>query len=53
MDELAEQPAAAALQSAEQLKEWRKLTPVYMAVMEGKAELAATQKKAPGSPKRA
>ena len=52
-DELAKQPAAAALQIAEQLMEWRKLTPVYKAIMEGETEVAATQKKTPGSPKRA
>lgn len=53
-DELAKRPAAAALQkSVEQLMEWRKLTPVYKAIMEGETELAATQKKSPGSPQRA
>jgi hypothetical protein len=52
-DELAKQPAAAALQIAEQLMEWRKLTSVYKAIMEGETEVAATQKNTPGSPKRA
>ena len=52
-DELANRPAAAALQSVEQLMEWRKLTPVYKAIMEGETELAATQTKSPGSPQRA
>ena len=52
-DELAKRPAAAALQSVEQLMEWRKLTPVYKAIMEGETELAATRKKSPGSPQRA
>jgi len=45
-DELAQHPASAALQSVEQLLEWRKLTPVYRSILEGEENTVSDKSRA-------
>ena len=45
-DELAQHRASAALQSVEQLLEWRKLTPVYRSILEGEENTVSDKSRA-------
>ena len=52
LDELAQNSAAAALHSVEQLLEWRKLTPEYRNILEAEEDTAADRKKGKSTAKK-